>query len=458
MSIGSLKLRLLIAWAIFILIILQISGVGLNALFERSITRRTIAELTFDLDQLERALSRDEEGRIQLARRGPTDPQFDVVNGGRYWQVSIDGRTILRSTSLGTNALARVPLPAGAEPTVTYLVAPDGKPLIAVVRRLQPSRDHGARGGAPLLLSAVNAAEIQEDTEKFAADLLTGLLGIAGLLLVGAWIHVTVGLRPLDRLRAALTKVRLAETRHIEGKFPLEIRPLVEETNALLAAQEHALETARARAGDLAHGLKTPLAIMSAKSRQLRSSGGGQLADELDRQVEVMRRHVQRELARVRARRGSAIIRNPLDLGSAARELVSAIQSLPRARLLDWELAIEPGIVLLVDLADFNDMVGNLLDNAQKWAKSRIRVSVTRQDDRVNVTIEDDGPGVAEEDIAHVQKRGQKADTSRDGSGLGLAIVGDLVELYGGTVRLSRASLGGLLARLEFPADLDRLR
>ena len=454
MNVGSLKLRLLIAWAIFILITLQVAGVGLKALFDRSITRRTIAELNFDLDQLMRALKLGENGRIDLTRRGPTDPQFDVANGGRYWQVYIDGRAVLSSPSLSGENLA----PSTAlkrEPSAGFieLVAPDKKSLIAVTRRVELVAEHSQVRQQVLTVSAVNTSEIQEDAGKFVSDLLTGLVGIAVVLLIGAWVHVTVGLKPLNKLRGALTRVRLGQSQHIDGTFPLEIQPLVEETNALLQAQEVALATARSRAGDLAHGLKTPLAVMAAKSRQLRSSGGVELADEIDRQIEVMRRHVQRELARARARRGQAIIRDSIDLGAASRDLVSAIQSLPRARMLDWDLKIEDGLLMAVDRADLNDMLGNLLDNAQKWAVARISVAVGRTSTGMAITIEDDGPGVPDSEIAHVLKRGQKADTSRDGSGLGLAIVGDLVELYGGALALSRSTLGGLRAGLTLPGS-----
>lgn len=450
MNSSSLRLRLLIAWAVFIFLALQVAGVGLRVLFERSITRRTIAELEFDLRQLTNGLRAEPDGRLTQHRR-PTDPQFEVANGGRYWQVSDNGNDALLSVSLNGRPLKRIATPpADGSSIVTRLVAPDHHRLLAVVRR------HTVEGDAAdprnlTIVSAVNASEITEDTEKFTNDLLLGLLGLAGLLLLGAWVHVTVGLRPLNRVRQSLTSIRSGETQRIDSDFPQEMMPLVDETNALLDAQDRAIEAARARAGDLAHGLKTPLAIMAAKSRSLRSTGQAIIADEIDRQIETMRRHVQRELARARARGKSRGSIKDIDLSVVTREMISAIQTLPLARNLEWDLDLTDPLPFPVDRADFNDILGNLVDNAQKWARSMVRVSVQNHGPTIRIDVEDDGPGVEETLMDEIAKRGVTSDPGGEGAGLGLAIVGDLIELYGGKFTLSRSSFGGLHALAELP-------
>jgi signal transduction histidine kinase len=452
---GSLRVRLLAAWAVFILLAVQIAAVGLTALFERSITRRTLAELNFDLDQLTKALRVQGSG-VLLTKRGPTDPQFEVFDGGRYWQVLKGNVLLLSSASLGGRKLdiARYPT-NGDVPAVASLIAPDHKPLVAVVRsvdlRSEPGADLSGHVGSLQIVSAVNASEIKEDAAKFSSDLLTSLAGVALLLMTGAWIHVTIGLRPLKNISASLSRIRAGQSNRIEGTFPDEVRPLVDETNGLLEALDMALQTARARASDLAHGLKTPLAIMAAKSRHLRSTGAAAVADDIDQQIEMMRRHVQRELARARARGGSRAVHDLIDACEVTRELVSAIQVLPRARVLDWELEADTKHLLPVDRADFNDILGNLLDNAQKWAQSRVAVRVEGDEAAVWLFVDDDGPGVAEHDIDRISMRGVKADSTRDGSGLGLAIVGDLVELYRGSFKLGRSKLGGLRVSVMLP-------
>lgn len=452
MNPSSLRLRLIIAWAVFIFVGLQVAAVGLKALFERSITRRTIAELHFDLDQLAKAVQAGDDGEVRLARRGPTDPQFEVPDGGRYWQVDDVDREILASASLAGRRLQIHTRPVDAGSHVdTSLIAPNGKPLIAVARRLTLTPGDSGRAGGVVLTSAVNASEIKEDTEKFGQDLVSGLGWLATFLLLGAWAHVTIGLRPLQNIRASLAAIRAGTSARIEGTFPSELGPLIDETNDLLDAQDRAMEAARARAADLAHGLKTPLAIMAAKSRLLRRKGSEEIADDIDRQIETMRRHVRRELARARARGITNSARNDIDVSAVTRELIAAIKTLPRASTLEWQLSMQPAVTMPIDRADLNDMVGNLLDNAQKWANSKVLVDVRRHAANLLIRVEDDGPGLADEHIERVLRRGEKVDSTRDGSGLGLAIVGDLVELYGGQMNLSRGALGGLAVEVTLP-------
>lgn len=454
---SSLRLRLLIAWAVFILLALQLAAVGLRVLFERSITRRTISELEFDLRQLTRGLTLRDDGEIDQKRR-PTDPQFEVPNGGRYWQVSDRDTILLRSVSLGSSRLdiENAP-PIGTAEVMSHLNAPDGKPLFSLTRQWPLPNSETGIPRIVTIVSAVNASEIREDTDKFSSDLLLGLSGLAALLLAGAWLHVTIGLLPLKRVRASLASIRTGGNRRIDGSFPSELMPLIDETNALLDAQQGAIEAARARAGDLAHGLKTPLAIMAAKSRSLRQAGTTGVADDIDRQIETMRRHVQRELARARARGKLVGGAMNLDLSSTTRELVSAIQTLPRARTLEWTLDLDPELGFPVDRADYNDILGNLVDNAQKWAKSQIEVRLKCLGIAASIIVEDDGPGVEASLMDQISKRGVKGNATEDGSGLGLAIVGDIVELYGGTLKLERSYLGGLKASVELPGQTHRI-
>ncbi len=451
MTYGSLRLRLLIAWAIFIAVTLQVAGVGLRVLFERSITRRTQNELEADLRQLRRGMNVSPGGDIKMARE-PTDPQFDIVFGGRYWQIDEGGKTLLRSRSLGGSILP-VPaqLPSGDGPETLKIIGPEDQKLFAVVRNHPLSAQEPGTQRILKIVTAVDAAEIDEDTNKFTADLFSSLTGLALLLLLGAFAHVTIGLRPLEELRAKVAGVRTGKANLVDGSYPDEVMPLVDETNALLLAQEKELQSARARAGDLAHGLNTPLAIMAAKARTLRRVGQVDIADEIDRQIESMRRHVDRELARARARGARRAGQAPIDVGVLLRDLVNAIGSLARGDELQWSIDAAPDLEIPVDADDFNNMMGNLLENAQKWGRSVVQVSARRTAAGVEIDIDDDGPGVPGDMIDRVILRGERADTSVSGSGLGLAIVNDLVELYRGSLKLSRSSLGGLKAQLFLP-------
>ncbi len=447
----SLRLRLLLAWAVFIVTTLQVAGFGLNVLFERSITRRTQAELEADLRQLRRGMEISESGQIRIIRE-PTDPQFDIIMGGRYWQIDEDGQAIVRSRSLDTAylSLARPGEPV-QETGSTWLLGPENEKLFAVVRQHKVVLPSGGPERTLVIATAVDAAEIDEDAKKFSSDLIRSLSVLAALFMFAAWMHVTIGLRPLKFLSAKVAAVREGRVRRLDGNYPDEIMALVYETNALLDGQDKALEQARARAGDLAHGLKTPLAIMAANARTLRRRGSDDVADEIDRQIEIMRRHVDRELARVRARGAMRIGLSAVDLVPLTDGLADVIAKLPRERQLTWTVDLPDQLPISVDADDFNNMAGNILENAGKWAQSQVRVSLKADPLGARMTVEDDGPGIPEEELERVLRRGERADTSVAGSGLGLAIVDDLVTLYRGKIVLGRSALGGLRADLFLP-------
>ena len=447
----SLRLRLLAVWAIFIALMLQIVGVGLRLLYQRSITERTRSELSADLRQLRRGMEVSPSGGVSVVR-APTDPQFDIVFGGRYWQIEETGKPIAKSPSLETVSLV---LPKSFEASEAEksvdIVGPEDQKLFAVVRKHFLPRMESNERLTLTITTAVDASEIEEDTDKFAADLFRSLTGLAVMLLLGAWAHVTIGLRPLEVLRSRVADVRAGRADQIEGEYPDEVMPLVLETNALLDAQEYALAAARARAGDLAHGLNTPLAVMAAKSRELRRKGEAGVANEIDHQIESMHRHVERELARARARGPASAGHAPIDAVALLRNLIQVIDSLPRDVAIDWVDELPDIFLVAADRDDFNNIAGNLLENAHKWAKARVRIGAKRQSGRAVFTIEDDGPGVADDKISEVLQRGVRADTTVSGSGLGLAIVSDLIELYRGSLELSRSALGGLKVTIDLP-------
>ena len=445
----SLRLRLLIVWAIFIALTLQVAGIGLRVLFERSIARRTQTELEADLRQLHRGMVTT-NGKIAIARE-PTDPQFDIPLGGRYWQINEANSPILRSRSLEAASLV-IPTPLQEQlPPSMWLFGPKQEKLFAVIRRHAANTEEGAAKRDLVFVTAVDAAEISDDTAKFTSELFKSLSVLALLLLAGAWAHVTVGLHPLKSISEKISLVREGRARRLEGAFPDEVMPLVSETNDLLAAQETALRKARDRAGDLAHGLKTPLAVLAANARTLRREGKNAIADEIDRQIDSMGRHVERELARARARGANRIGQPSVEIAGLLHQIVGVIDSLPRADPLQWTLDIPDDLNFSVDADDFNNIAGNLLENASKWCAARIGVSLFKTPNGISITVDDDGPGIPEDKYEVVLRRGERMDTSVAGSGLGLAIVNDLVMIYGGTLALSRSDFGGLNARVDLP-------
>lgn len=454
MSRGSLRVRLLAAGAASILVALALAGLGLTLLFERHVERRVIAELELNLRQLIGHLGRHADGALRLDRP-LTDPRFEQPLSGLYWQIMEEaGGAVLRSRSLWdkTLDLPADPLPA---PAVHRHVidGPDGAALLVVERSVSlPER---AGGGTIRAAVALDRAEIHAAGRAFAGELAPSLVLLLAVLVAAAWVQVNVGLRPLDTIRRKLAAIRTGKAERMGEDFPDEVQPLAAEVDSLLKAQDASIERARAHAADLAHGLKTPLTVLGCDAQQLRERGEAEIADEIAALAEGMRRHVERELARARAgvrARGGA--NQPVF--PVAVQVVEVMRRTPRGRGLDWRIDVPAGLCTAADGQDLAEMLGNLAENAGKWARSLVRVCGRSSDGMMVVLIEDDGPGVPEAELAAVMARGRRLDAGKPGTGLGLAIVGDLAEAYGGSLSLGPSPLGGLKAELRLPGRRDQ--
>jgi len=277
-----------------------------------------------------------------------------------------------------------------------------------------------------------------------------GLFAIA--FVVGGLVLVRRAVAPLWSLRASLSAVREGRNQRIEGDHPSEVQPLVNELNGLLDDRERAVARALATAGDLAHGLKTPLAVLAQEAEQAGAAGHHELATTLGQLVERMQRQVDYHLARARA---TASARAALGLRCpvlpSVEGLVRTMRRLHAERELRIDADVSPAHEIRGRREDLDEMLGNLLDNACKWARSRVAISSSLEDARLFISVDDDGPGLDPSMRAQVLQRGVRADQQVQGSGLGLAIVNELAELYGGSFTLETSPLGGTRARLELP-------
>jgi signal transduction histidine kinase len=276
-------------------------------------------------------------------------------------------------------------------------------------------------------------------------------LAVAAVSMVLGFWQVRKGLSSLDELRARLSDVREGLDGRVDGHYPSEVQPLVDDLNALLEHRDQAVARALAKAGDLAHGLKTPLAVLSREAERVDTTGHPELAAAIAHQVERMRRQVDYHLAQARAAAGRAPGARCVVLDSVDG-LVRTLARLHADRGLAIDVRVARGHVVRAQREDVDEMLGNLLDNACKWARRDVRVQSTENGDAVEILVEDDGPGVEESMRASVLRRGVRADEQAPGSGLGLAIVRDLAELYGGSIALDRAAAGGVRARLRLPS------
>ncbi|HKV06753.1 MAG TPA: sensor histidine kinase [Thermoanaerobaculia bacterium] len=263
---------------------------------------------------------------------------------------------------------------------------------------------------------------------------------------------VRKALAPFKPLRAGLSSVREGRSQRIEGDYPAEVQPLVNDLNALLEDREHAVARALTTAGDLAHGLKTPLAVLAQEAEQANAAGHHDLAATLRQQVERMQRQVDYHLARARATASAGAapgLRCPVL--PSVEGLVRTMRRLHAERELRIDADVSPAHEIRGRREDLDEMLGNLLDNACKWARSRVAISSSLEEARLSISVDDDGPGLDPSLRVEVLQRGVRADQQVRGSGLGLAIVSDLAELYGGAVTLETSPLGGTRARLQLP-------
>jgi len=457
---GSLRLRLLLGAAVWIGIALLIAGLIIAGLFAGHVRGRFAAELGHHLDQLAAGLEIDASGQPRLARP-LSDPRFERPLSGLYWQVAADGRVALRSRSLWDQALALPAGGAGDDGTVheRQIDGPERRRLFVLERALLlPERV------APVQIAvAEDLSELRAALAAFNRTLALSLGVLAAVLIGAAVVQVSLGLRPLGWLRDELAVIRAGRKRRFQRPMPREVQPLIDDLNALLDHADAVVERARLAAGNLAHGLKTNLAVLANAADRLAPPrdprANAEAAELIAAQVAAMRRHLDHHMARARAAASRGLPGAAVDVAGCTAALLRVMRKVHAGRDLVIDNSRVPaGLAFAGDRQDLEEMLGNLLDNACKWAKRTVTVTAARQGHSLLITIDDDGGGLTAEQIAVALSPGVRLDESVPGSGLGLAVVRDLVDLYGGGIALTRAPAGGLRATLSLPAVTDETR
>lgn len=452
MSFRSLRLRLLLAGAISTAVALTLAGYGLAVLFERHVERRIDAELAVHLNQLTAHLEPADNGLLKLSTP-PADPRFDVPLSGLYWQIVHEQKgAVLRSRSLWDAELA---LPTEPQPDDAIhhhrIPGPDNKELYLLQRRVELPPRMG--GGTARIAVAWDSAEIATAVREFAIDLTPLLAVIGALLLAAAWVQVSVGLRPLAAVRTQLAAVRSGNSSRLGAEFPDEVRPLAQEIDALIDARDTELARARTRAGDLAHGLRTPLQVLQSEIDRLARDGHETAALHLSTVTRTMQRTVERELTRARLAAPHRV--SKADAAATVAQVIRVVQRMPESERLDWIIDIPDDLVMPIDRDDLSEAVGNLIENAVRHARHAVTVSGGLGGGFVTLSVADDGPGIAEDRLQEALRRGGRLDERGSGAGLGLAIVTDIVESWGGSLSLENAA-PGLVTTLKFALPRDQ--
>lgn len=451
---GSIARRMLVAAAIWSAFVLMIAGWSLQAFYRTE----TDQQLDLSLDDTLRTLAgavNSEQGQIEVDdAKLPRDERFSLPLLGRYWafiDLSTENEVVrTRKSPSFFDEDAGVAADVRAEAlkqrgAVLHLDAPgpDDKQMRVGLQAVTfPDRPE------PLLLyAAIDRTSADASVGSFTLRLGIALGVLAVGLIGGVLVLIRYGLRPLHEIEDKLGDVRAGRRDKLDGEYPSELSPLVREINTLITHNRNVVDRARTHVGNLAHALKTPLAVLKNEAK-----GSDKLSDLVRRQTEAMTSNVNSYLKRAQAAAQAEVLGVRTEVKEPVEGIARMLERLHREKGVAIDVDVDPKAVFRGERGDFDELVGNLLENAAKWCKSRVNVTVTRNDDGMEVKVDDDGPGLPAEHRVKALERGKRLDESEPGTGLGLSIVSELADIYGGRLHLEDSPIGGLRARLVLPA------
>jgi signal transduction histidine kinase len=455
MRANSLAFRLFL-WAMGLtVVILLVTGIALSQLYRRAVERAFDWRLDVYVRTLVADLASPDEGADKF-QQSIGEPLFELPLSGWYWQVTrldTPKPEVHASRSLWESNLPRLPEAQAASAEagglrMGYALGPEDVRLRLAERDI----DLGDEGRYRIVVAG-DASEIEDEMVTFDRIITAIFTGLALALLLTTALQVRFGLAPLKRISQSLAAIRSGRTERLQGDFPVEIAPLARETNALLDANREIVERARTHAGNLAHALKTPLSVIV---NEAAARGNDPLAQKVLEQAEIMRDQVTRQLERARLAARSTVVGTLTEVPPVVTALARTMEKIHRERDIAIAVDVPENARFRGELQDLEEMIGNLVDNACKWAQSRVAIEVTEErpvadgNAKVRVIVDDDGPGLSAAERERVQ-RGQRFDESKPGSGLGLSIVVELARLYDGALMLGTAPIGGLRAELFLP-------
>lgn len=448
--------RLLAAAAATSAVILVAAGLALSAVYERASGRGFDERLNIYLRELAADLAAPTDNtRLDFGIIG--EPRFELPLSGWYWQiVSLESAPTFQRFSpslagLRLQSLAERGIPARVgERREATLTGPDERRIRQIERLVDLGED-----GRYRVTVAGDVEELEADVADFVFTLWVTFGGLGLLLVLGTLVQVRYGLRPLQALRAEIVAVRAGERERLHETYPPDLAPLAQEVNQLLDSNREIVARARTQVGNLAHGLKTPLSVI----RNEAEAAQGPLADKVREQAQVMEDQMSHYLKRARAAATANVAGLSTEAAPVCESLVRMFAKLNAGRDLSVAFVPEPGAGearVRCERQDLEEMLGNLVDNACKWASSRVTLALVpvmhEGQARLAFRVSDDGPGLDADARAAVLRRGHRLDETKPGSGLGLSIVVELAGLYGGALILDAAPDGGLVVTLELPA------
>lgn len=446
----SLRIRLLLGAFTSVVVALLIAGFAIVASFSASIETERRNDLSASIDRLTAAI---DPGAPVLSVPAPlTDPRYDTPLSGFYWQITdLDNGGVIRSRSLWDQQLVPPPgtIPDDDKGVINQTKGPNGERLIMLSRRVV------VEAGATPRHFMVSVAEVRgtddDPIARFNSDLVVALCILGGVLLIAAMVQVEVGLNPLRGLDRNIRAVREGRRERLPVSRTSELIPITQQINELLDSHEETIGFSRRRAADLAHGLKTPLAVLSATGARLRSSGNTVDADVLDLVTEQMNSRIDYQLRVARLRPRTSAMAVSASLSEAVLRSVAVLRKSERGERLNWIVNLETDFRVDVDAHDLLELAGILLENATRWASRQIVIRCEARQNMVELTIEDDGPGMSAEQIARLGQRPVRLDEALPVQGIGISIALEIVRLNRGSVTFGQATGGGLSVAILLP-------
>lgn len=438
----SLKNRIILLSGTWIIMALVGTGAVLLNFYSSHIKSHYDAHVLMHMEEMVSAARLSESGELELAYP-PSDPRYQSENSGWYWEIRHDGNVLARSPSLAGATIDLNRFQAAEHAGTHVLTGPFGNPLRVQFMQIPA----GIPGEHLLLVASAPMMGIRDDVIDVAKHLSISLSFLGVALLLAVALQIRLALKPINQISQGISNIHRGTADKVEGEFPHGLQPLVNELNNLLEHNSVLLRRARSQLGDLAHSIKNPLTVINNEARTMTTEKGPLIL----KQTADIAGSVEHHLSRARAFGTTKVLRSRARVKPVAEDLVFALQRIYKSRNLDFDLTGLGDCSVRCEAQDLEEMLGNLMDNASKWANRRVIVYCELMAGRSLIYVEDDGPGIPEDKIQKVMQRGQRLDESREGHGLGLSIIQELLEMYRGELTLGVSSYGGLSARLDLP-------